>query len=145
MDDSCDDLFAISDEETLLPVENVQSNPVEEHLLKQLTDVENRIDNVTNEIADMKATTAHILNALQWRALYGQDLDSDSDTDVSLRRSIRSAFNFDPFFRGFSDEEYKIDTVRRSLECMNFFTAIADSFVPRCRRCTIVNSSNVNV
>jgi len=81
--DSSDDMFAISDEEMLMPLQTAQSNPVEEYLLKQLTDVQSRIDNATSEIANMKETTARILNALQWRALYGENPSSDSDTDVS--------------------------------------------------------------
>lgn len=78
-----EDMFAISDEETSLPTQTAPSNPVEEHLLKQLADVQNRIDVTTNEIAEVKTATARILNALQWRALYGEDISSDSDCDVS--------------------------------------------------------------
>jgi len=81
--DSCDDIFAISDEEMPMPLQTAQSNPVEEYLLKQLTDVQSRIDNATSEIANMRENTARILNALQWRALYGENPSSDSDTDVS--------------------------------------------------------------
>ncbi|KMQ94810.1 hypothetical protein RF55_5022 [Lasius niger] len=48
-----EDMFAISDEETSLPTQTAPSNPVEEHLLKQLADVQNRIDVTTNEIAEL--------------------------------------------------------------------------------------------
>lgn len=90
MDSGDDDMFAISDEETSLLTEtgtvngNGMSNPVEEHLLKQLTDVQNSIDTRLDEISEVKVTTAHILNALQQRALYGENVSSDFDCDVSV-------------------------------------------------------------
>lgn len=78
-----EDMFAISDEETSLSAQTASSNPVEEHLLKQLADVQNRIDATSNEIEEVKTATARILNALQWRALHGEDINSDCDGDVS--------------------------------------------------------------
>lgn len=88
MESGDDDMFAVSDEEMSLSTEitangNGMSNPVEEHLLKQLTDIQNRIDITSDEISELKVTTAHILNALQKRALYGENISSDSDSDVS--------------------------------------------------------------
>jgi len=88
MDSGDDDMFAISDEEMLLSTETIANgngvlNPVEEHLLKQLTDVQNRIDTTSDEISEVTATTAHILNTLQQRALYGENISLDSDNDVS--------------------------------------------------------------
>lgn len=83
---SCDeDLFAISDEEAVvLSSQFVQSsNPVEKYLMKQLVSVQNRIERTTNDIEEVKATTGHILNALQQRLLQGEDVNSDTDSDVS--------------------------------------------------------------
>ncbi|XP_050449142.1 uncharacterized protein LOC126850316 isoform X2 [Cataglyphis hispanica] len=77
-----EDMFAISDEETSLSTQTASSNPVEEHLLKQLADVQNRIDATSNEIEEVKTATAQILNALQWRALHGEDINSDCDGDL---------------------------------------------------------------
>ncbi|XP_070155717.1 uncharacterized protein [Polyergus mexicanus] len=77
-----EDMFAISDEETSLSAQIAPSNPVEEHLLKQLADVQNRIDATTNEIEEVKTATSRILNALQWRALHGEDTNSDCDCDL---------------------------------------------------------------
>lgn len=83
---SCDeDLFAISDEEVSgSPSEFVQSsNPVEKYLMKQLVNAQNRIEIITNDIEEVKATTGHILNVLQCRVLYGEDVNLDIDSDVS--------------------------------------------------------------
>lgn len=77
-----EDMFAISDEEISLPTRTASSNLVEEHLLKQLAVVQNNIDVTTNEIAEMKTATERILRAQQWRALYGEDISSDSDCDL---------------------------------------------------------------
>lgn len=74
-----EDMF--SDEETST-VQTASSNPVEDYLLKELASIQNRIDVTTNEIAEVKTTTARILNALQWRALHGEDVNSDSDCDL---------------------------------------------------------------
>lgn len=82
--DSCDeDIFAISDEE-ILPAQTVQVNPVQEYLLKQLNDVQNRINATTNKIEEVKESNAHILNVLQQQALHGVDTNSDSDIEVIL-------------------------------------------------------------
>lgn len=78
-----EDMFAISDEETLLTVTTALPNPVEEHLLKELANIQNKIDVTTSDIAEVETTTARILNALQQRALHGEDVNSDSDCDVS--------------------------------------------------------------
>ncbi|XP_012231143.1 uncharacterized protein [Linepithema humile] len=86
MDSGDDDMFANSDEEMSLSTEtangNGMSNPVEEHLLKQLNDIQNRIDTTSDEISELKVTTAHVLNALQQRALYGENISSDSGSDL---------------------------------------------------------------
>ncbi|XP_032685813.1 uncharacterized protein LOC116850987 isoform X2 [Odontomachus brunneus] len=82
---SCDeDLFAISDEEISgSPSAFVQSsNPIEKYLTKQLVNVQNRIETTTNNIEEVKATTGHILNVLQRRVLYGQDVNLDIDSDL---------------------------------------------------------------
>lgn len=79
-----EDMFANSDEETLLTATTALSNPVEEYLLKELANIQDKIDATTNEIAEVETTTARILNALQRRAFHGEDANSeDSDCDVS--------------------------------------------------------------
>ncbi|XP_020300100.1 uncharacterized protein LOC109863865 [Pseudomyrmex gracilis] len=81
MDSGDEDIFAISDED-FPSMQVVQSNPVEDHLLKQLADVQSRIDFVKNEIAEVEVTATRVLKSLQWRELYGEDVDSDSDGDM---------------------------------------------------------------
>lgn len=84
MDMSGEDIFAISDSNDSLPEQLTEpSNPVEEHLLKQLADIQNKIDVTTNECSEVKTATARILKGLQWRALHGEDINSDCDSDVS--------------------------------------------------------------
>lgn len=85
MESGDEDIFAISDEETPSPARAAPANPVEEHLLQQLADVQNRIDVTASEIAETRATTARVLNALEWRALHGEDASSDSDGEVRNR------------------------------------------------------------
>ncbi|XP_012543711.1 uncharacterized protein LOC105841128 [Monomorium pharaonis] len=82
MESGDEDIFAISDEEMLSPARVAPVNPVEEHLQKELADVESRIDLATREIAETRETTARVLNALEWRALYGEDASSDSDSEL---------------------------------------------------------------
>lgn len=95
MDSDDDDLFAISDDDVLSALTRPPQlpNPVEEQLLKQLNDVHDRIDAATNEIQEVSTTSAHILNALKWRAIYGEDVGSDSDSDVSGTIFIHSTFS----------------------------------------------------
>ncbi|XP_011699523.1 PREDICTED: uncharacterized protein LOC105456872 isoform X2 [Wasmannia auropunctata] len=84
MESGDEDMFAISDEDTPSPARIAPVNPVEEHLLKLLANVEGRIDVATNEIAETKATNARILNALERHALHGKDANSDSDSEFIL-------------------------------------------------------------
>lgn len=83
MESDDEDIFAISDEE--MSVQSPPTNPVEEHLLKELANVKSRIDLTTSEIAETRATTERVLGALEWRALYGEDASSNSDSDVRHR------------------------------------------------------------
>ncbi|TGZ37812.1 Uncharacterized protein DBV15_04789 [Temnothorax longispinosus] len=85
MESGDEDMFAISDEEASSPA---PVNPVEEHLLKQLADVQHRIDVAASEIAETKAITAHVLNVLEWRALYGEDASSDSDSELYTAEGV---------------------------------------------------------
>lgn len=85
MDSGDEDIFAISDED-FPSMQVVQSNPVEDHLLKQLADVQSRIDFVKNEIAEVEVTATRVLKSLQWRELYGEDVISDSDSDGDVSR-----------------------------------------------------------
>ncbi|XP_076294539.1 uncharacterized protein LOC143215851 [Lasioglossum baleicum] len=80
MDTFEDDMFALSDEE--LPIQTPKCNPVEEHLMKQLSDVQARIEKTTNDIKEVQDTTRRILKHLQDHALYGESILSDSDSDL---------------------------------------------------------------
>ncbi|CAK9811757.1 hypothetical protein ANTPLA_LOCUS7151 [Anthophora plagiata] len=80
MDSFDGDMFALSDEE--LPISSPKCNPVEEHLMKQLSDVQTRIEKAANDIKEIRDTTKHILKSLYNQALYGEDITSDSDTDL---------------------------------------------------------------
>lgn len=98
MESGDEDMFAISDEEmSLSPAPAALVNPVEEHLLKELANVENRIDLATSEITETKATTACVLNALEWRALYGEDASSDSDSEVHDRTILLAIYEMYSF------------------------------------------------
>lgn len=88
MESDDEDIFAISDEDMVLPARIEPVNPVEEHLLKQLADIEGRINVATSEISETKATIACVLNALEWRALHGEDANSGSDNEVIPRLQI---------------------------------------------------------
>ncbi|XP_072760056.1 uncharacterized protein [Anoplolepis gracilipes] len=82
MDISGDEDMFVNDSDESLPAQTVSSNPVEEHLLKQLADIQNKIDVTTNEYMEVKTATARILKVLQWRALHGEDTNSDGDCDL---------------------------------------------------------------
>ncbi|XP_031832002.2 uncharacterized protein LOC116426742 isoform X2 [Nomia melanderi] len=75
-----EDMFALSDED--LPIQTPKCNPVEEHLMKQLSDVETRIEKTTNDIKEVQVTTGKILKKLQYNAQYGENVSSDSDSDL---------------------------------------------------------------
>lgn len=81
MDSFDDDMFALSDEE--LPIPTSACNPIEEYLMKQLSNVQIRIEKTTSDIKDIQETTKHILKSLYSEAQYGENITSDSDTDVS--------------------------------------------------------------
>ncbi|KAL6262678.1 hypothetical protein P5V15_005471 [Pogonomyrmex californicus] len=81
MESGDEDIFAISDEEISLLAQPAL-NPVEEYLLKQMSDVVCRIHITKKEIAETKATSARILNALEKRAIHGEDASSDSDSEL---------------------------------------------------------------
>ncbi|XP_076231569.1 golgi SNAP receptor complex member Gos28 isoform X1 [Calliopsis andreniformis] len=80
MDSFDDDMFALSDEDLPIPVP--KCNPVEEHLIKQLSDVHTRIEKTTNDIKEIENTTERILKSLQHQAQYGENITSDSDSDL---------------------------------------------------------------
>ncbi|OAD52926.1 hypothetical protein WN48_11172 [Eufriesea mexicana] len=76
-----EDMFALSDEE--LPISTSKCNPVEEHLMKQLSDVQTRIEKTRNDIKDIQDMTRRNLESLYNEAQYGKDITWDSDSDVS--------------------------------------------------------------
>ncbi|XP_076644257.1 uncharacterized protein LOC143354230 [Halictus rubicundus] len=80
MDTFEDDMFALSDEE--LPIQTSENNPVEEHLMKQFSDVQARIEKTTNDIKEIQDTRRRILKQLRDHALYGENITSDSDSDL---------------------------------------------------------------
>ncbi|XP_011871300.1 PREDICTED: uncharacterized protein LOC105563907 [Vollenhovia emeryi] len=82
MESDDEDMFAISDDETAMPAPAAPVNPVEEHLLQVLADVQNRIDVTASEVALRRANTACVLNALERRAVYAEDASSDSDREL---------------------------------------------------------------
>ncbi|XP_076625348.1 uncharacterized protein LOC143343886 isoform X1 [Colletes latitarsis] len=80
MDSFEDDMFALSDEE--LPISTAKCNPIEEQLLKQFFDVQNRIEKTTVDIKEIQNTTRHVLKSLQHQAQYAENVTSDSDSDL---------------------------------------------------------------
>lgn len=82
MDSMDEDMFALSDDE--LPISTSKCNPVEEHLMKQLSDVQTRIQKTKNDIKEIQDMTKHALESLYNQALYGRNITLDCDSDVSL-------------------------------------------------------------
>lgn len=80
MDSFDDDMFALSDED--LPIPTLECNPIEEQLMKEYSNVQRRIEKATNDIKELQDTTKHILKSLQYRAQYGENETSDSDSDL---------------------------------------------------------------
>ncbi|XP_003703565.2 uncharacterized protein LOC100883510 [Megachile rotundata] len=80
MDSFEDDMFALSDEELPLPTSN--NNPIEEYLMKQLSNVQTRIEKANDDIKIVQDTTKHILKSLYYEAEYGESITSDSDSDL---------------------------------------------------------------
>lgn len=76
-----DDIFELSDEE--LPIPTPKCNPIEEHFMKTLSNVQTRIEKTTNDIKEVQDMTKRISESLYNQALYGKDISSDSDSDVS--------------------------------------------------------------
>ncbi|XP_078040194.1 SET domain containing 8 isoform X4 [Augochlora pura] len=74
------DMFDLSDQD--LPVETSKYNPIEEHLMKQYSDVQARIEKTINDIKDVHDTTRRVQKRLQDQAQYGGDITSDSDSDM---------------------------------------------------------------
>ncbi|XP_054003794.1 uncharacterized protein LOC128889814 [Hylaeus anthracinus] len=77
-----DDMFALSDEDLPLPILEPECNPVEEHLMKQLSDVQSRIEKTSNDIKEIQDTTRHVLKALHQQAQFGEQVSSDSDSNL---------------------------------------------------------------
>ncbi|KAG7197565.1 hypothetical protein KM043_001321 [Ampulex compressa] len=73
-------MFALSDDETFSSIS--KTNPIEEHLREQLSDVQNRIKRVDNNIEEIQGETQLILKALHSRVIHGRDTSSDSDSDL---------------------------------------------------------------
>ncbi|KAF3426565.1 hypothetical protein E2986_07543 [Frieseomelitta varia] len=87
MDSTDDDMFVLSDEE--LPISTPKCNPIEEHLTRASSDVRTRIERATNDIKEVQDMTRRILESLYKQARYGEDVTSDSDSDVSsLKKSV---------------------------------------------------------
>ena len=80
MDSFDDDMFALSDEE--LPIPTSACNPIEEYLMKQLSSVQTRIEKTTSDIKEIQDTTKRILKSLYSEAQYGENVTSDSDSDL---------------------------------------------------------------
>lgn len=59
------------------------TNPVEEHLIKQLQCAQSQIDQAKSNIEVIQTVTDTILKDLASKAAYRDDPSSDSDTDVS--------------------------------------------------------------
>ncbi|XP_035734680.1 uncharacterized protein LOC118447188 [Vespa mandarinia] len=86
MDCFDDDIFEFSDKDEDASISKTTShkefNPIEEHLVKQLDSIQNRIDKAKNELEEMKETVRHISNNLLYKAVFGQDKNVDSDNDL---------------------------------------------------------------
>ncbi|KAK9299499.1 hypothetical protein QLX08_007515 [Tetragonisca angustula] len=80
MDSMDDDMFVLSDEE--LPISTPKCNPIEEHLTRASSDVRTRIERATNDIKEVQDMTRRILESLYKQARYGEDVTSDSDSDL---------------------------------------------------------------
>lgn len=87
MDCFDDDIFEFSDKDEDVSVSKTTShkefNPIEEHLVKQLNGIRNRIDKAKNELEEMKETIGRVSNNLAYKAVFGRDKNIDSDDDVS--------------------------------------------------------------
>ena len=81
-------MFVLSDEE--LPISlTPKCNPIEEHLTRTSSNVQTRIEKVTNDIKEVQDMTRRTLESLYKQARYGDDVTSDSDSDVSsLEKSV---------------------------------------------------------
>ena len=86
MDSMDDDMFVLSDEE--LPISTPKCNPIEEHLTRASSDVRTRIERATNDIKEVQDMTRRILESLYKQARYGEDVTSDSDSDVSSLKKL---------------------------------------------------------
>lgn len=78
-----DDIFDISDDEMNMEISS-SCNPVDDYLIKQLHDVQDRIEQVNKETLNVQSTTNKILAKLYEQCRYFDDNDtSDSDDEVS--------------------------------------------------------------
>ncbi|XP_048510223.1 uncharacterized protein LOC105684384 [Athalia rosae] len=59
-----------------------ERNPVKEHLIKQLADVKERVENTKRQISETAALKAKILQRFSSHAFYGESASSDSDSDL---------------------------------------------------------------
>ncbi|KAK0163169.1 hypothetical protein PV327_006877 [Microctonus hyperodae] len=74
-----DDIFDISDDEMNMQISS-SCNPVDDYLIKQLHDVQDRIEQVNKETLNVQSTTKKILLKLYEQCRYFDDNDS-SDSD----------------------------------------------------------------
>lgn len=65
-------------------VSSAARNPVKEHLLKQLSEVEERVDRTKRQIEETSSLKKKILQKFSTRAFYGES-SSSSESDVSSK------------------------------------------------------------
>ena len=77
-----EDMFAISDEEVVQPVAEV--NPVEETLITELNNIQKRIDQTNTGIKEVQSFIKKVLKQFAHRAQFGEELDLDLGGEVYL-------------------------------------------------------------
>ena len=80
---SDEDAFVMSDDDDLTTQVSCSRNPVEEHLLKQLHDVQEIVEKSKINVEEARGLTKNILQKLQSRATYPESSESDDDTNAS--------------------------------------------------------------
>ncbi|XP_017891133.1 uncharacterized protein LOC108631607 [Ceratina calcarata] len=76
-----DDIFAPSDED-LLESSPTKCNPVKDHLMKQMSDIESRIEKKKAAIKEIQDVTQSTLECLYGQALCGEDKTGNFDKDL---------------------------------------------------------------
>lgn len=77
-----DDIFQFSDKDEDNPASTSECNPIEEHLVKQLHGIQNRIDKTKNEIEEIEQTVKDVSNALLLKAVIGPNANLDSNSEL---------------------------------------------------------------